>query len=582
MTVTGASIVKHTTASSPRPHILYVVKVLHSDGSKTEVPRRYSEFVQLHTSLGDPEALPPKRILVTSFVPSAWADDKLIAERKEGLSAYLSKLLQSPVFASSPALLTFLGSATSSATTSDFSLEDALPSTLSRKTALQTMEGLVKAESTTPIAAAYYPDWATGTIAPQNIDFSKFDILLFAFATPNSSNGLNWDSGATSTLQTLVSSAHNSGYDTKVVLSIGGWSGSYWFSQVMNSSNNSAFVQTCVDAVNTYDLDGIDIDWEYPNESGAGNLYSSDDAANLLTFFTSLRSALGSGKIISAAVADLPWVGSNGKSLTDVSAYAQQMTYANIMNYDVNGASTTAPGPNAPLGNLCGNSSQPHYSAEAAVSQWTAANFPAGQLVLGLPLYGYVSESSATALTDFVEPGEHGSAAASASADTGPALDAYRQRVLGMAGKRVDACPLPAKGDSKRAKPNFLKGAHPHARPKGTADVVRAQDAGDLSSYWGQEIAFNQIVALGALQETSDGTFVQANGYTEGWDNCSDTPFLYDTARTTVVTYDDTYSLGDKASYAKSAGIAGCFTWSLDQDYNYVLQDAIRSNLGLS
>lgn len=42
-----------------------------------------------------------------------------------------------------------------------------------------------------------------------------------AFATPNSSNGLDWDSGATSTLQTLVSSAHNSGYGTQVVLSIG-------------------------------------------------------------------------------------------------------------------------------------------------------------------------------------------------------------------------------------------------------------------------------------------------------------------------------------------------------------------------
>ena len=71
---------------------------------------------------------------------------------------------------------------------------------------------------------------------------------------------------------------------------------------------------------------------EYPNESGAGNLYSADDAANLLTFFTSLRSALGSSKIISAAVTDLPFTGSDGNPLTDVSAYAQQMTYANIMS----------------------------------------------------------------------------------------------------------------------------------------------------------------------------------------------------------------------------------------------------------
>ena len=31
------------------------------------------------------------------------------------------------------------------------------------------------------------------------------------------------------------------------------------------------------------------------------------------------------------------------------------------------------------------------------------------------------------------------------------------------------------------------------------------------------------------------------------------------------MTYDDTYSLGDKATFAKQNGMAGCFTWSLDQ-----------------
>ncbi len=49
------------------------------------------------------------------------------------------------------------------------------------------------------------------------------------------------------------------------------------------------------------------------------------------------------------------------------------------------------------------------------------------------------------------------------------------------------------------------------------------------------------------------------------WDDCSDTPFLYNASRKTVVTYDDTWSLGDKALFAKQNGMAGCFTWSLDQ-----------------
>ena len=40
--------------------------------------------------------------------------------------------------------------------------------------------------------------------------------------------------------------------------------------------------------------------------------------------------------------------------------------------------------------------------------------------------------------------------------------------------------------------------------------------AGDLSAYFGSQIAFNQIVALGALKKSSNGTYVQANGYNEG------------------------------------------------------------------
>lgn len=78
-----------------------------------------------------------------------------------------------------------------------------------------------------------------------------------AFATPNSSSGVSWDSGSQSILKRLVTSARNSGKGTKIVLSIGGWGGSYWFSQaVSSSSNRGTFVNACSSAVNTYGLDG--------------------------------------------------------------------------------------------------------------------------------------------------------------------------------------------------------------------------------------------------------------------------------------------------------------------------------------
>lgn len=43
----------------------------------------------------------------------------------------------------------------------------------------------------------------------------------------------------------------------------------------------------------------------------------------------------GDSKIISAAVSHLPWSGEDGNPLTNVSAYADQMTYVNIMCVEI-------------------------------------------------------------------------------------------------------------------------------------------------------------------------------------------------------------------------------------------------------
>ena len=167
-------------------------------------------------------------------------------------------------------------------------------------------------------------------------------------------------------------------------------------------------------------------------------------------------------------------------------------------------------------------------------------------------------------------------------------VKAYKEHVLGLP-ERGLSCPMPQVvedgAEGEEGEPNALMGAH--ERAKAAPKDVEAQAAGDLSSYFGQQIPFNQIVALGALKKTSSGTYEGANGYTMGalpsvslargswtdvslrclaaWDDCSDTPFLYNTSKRTVVTYDDTWSLGDKALFARQNGLAGCFTWSLDQ-----------------
>ncbi|KAF9027394.1 glycoside hydrolase [Hymenopellis radicata] len=248
------------------------------------------------------------------------------------------------------------------------------------------------------------------------------------------------------------------------------------------------------------------------------------DSANFLSFLKSLRSALGWSKIISAAVAHQPWLGPSGTPLTNVSAYAAQMTYINIMNYDVNGSSST-PGPNAPLGIQCGTSHRPELNAVAALAQWSRAGMPPSKMLLGLALYGYVSRSSATKL----------------SGSSAPDTNAARVR-----------------------SPASMRGLD---RPQ------------DLSQWWGQQVAFGQLVKAGAVKKQG-GVYVGANGFTSSWDDCTDTPFLFNVSKKTVVSYDDTHSLSDKADFVRNSGMGGCFTWSLDQDDGYTLHNSVRAALG--
>ncbi|KAJ7578633.1 hypothetical protein C8J56DRAFT_1111644 [Mycena floridula] len=131
-----------------------------------------------------------------------------------------------------------------------------------------------------PIAVAYSPDWAAYSDSPSKIDFSKLDVLWFG----NESQA---------TLKALVSNAHASGH--------GRWLG--WL-------------------------------LEYPNFPGAGNKFLPSDSANFLALLKLLRTKLGSSKIISTAVAHEPWLGSNGRPLSNVPDFAAQLS----LNYDVNGS----------------------------------------------------------------------------------------------------------------------------------------------------------------------------------------------------------------------------------------------------
>src|SRR5206468_2369910 len=91
----------------------------------------------------------------------------------------------------------------------------------------------------------------------------------------------------------------------KIVISIGGWSWSSHFSALSaTEAGRQAFVQSCVDQYINGDIpglpagaakgifDGIDIDWEYPNEPGNNNPYGPQDTPDFTALLQDFRGAL--------------------------------------------------------------------------------------------------------------------------------------------------------------------------------------------------------------------------------------------------------------------------------------------------
>ncbi|KAG1815525.1 glycoside hydrolase family 18 protein [Suillus subaureus] len=327
------------------------------------------------------------------------------------------------------------------------------------------------------------------------MNFALFDCIDFAFAFPDAEFKLIFDSSdAPTLLRNLVTAAHAAG--TLVKLSIGGWTGSHYFSLAVSTpANRNTFVSNILAAYNQYNIDGIDIDWEYPGQSGRqGNTESPSDEDNMLEFLKLLRLKLPPGAKMSAAVQNTPFAGSDGQPIKDASGFAQVVDWILLMNYD-DFQAATPPGPNAPLYDGCGNSTQPSQNAVAGYNAWTLAGFPANKLVLGIPAYGYVSNIG---------------------------IDHLRQR-------RSPEAPR----------------LHRLAR----RTTVNSDDD--------HQIQFRDLVTKGVLQRNNDGTYVAvpSSGFQRSWDKCSATPFLHSDTQT--IPYDDPESLAMKGAFAKKTGMLG-------------------------
>jgi chitinase len=201
----------------------------------------------------------------------------------------------------------------------------------------------------------------------------------------------------------------------KIMISIGGWTWSTNFSKAAEPENRAAFVQSCIDQYIQGNLpllasdvvggpgsaagifDGIDIDWEYPDNPGNGNVYGPQDSANFTGLLAEFRSQLdtlgkqtGKHYLLSASLPS----GQDKYANLQLNKIGHSLDWGDLMTYDMHGPwSATGPADfNAPL--FC-DSRDPSpapantYCINHAVFDYVKAGFPLNKLVLGIPFYGH-------------------------------------------------------------------------------------------------------------------------------------------------------------------------------------------------
>jgi chitinase len=210
----------------------------------------------------------------------------------------------------------------------------------------------------------------------------------------------------------------------KILVSAGGWLWSTNFSDMaLTPASRAVFIDSAVDFVKRYDLDGLDLDWEYPGLPGNNHPFRAADKQNFTALLRELRQRFdqetshGYRRIYLTIAA-----GATNDYLenTEMAQVQKVVDSVNLMAYDfVDTGSDHGTGHNAPLYR---NPAAPRDGSDAAsVQAFLKAGVPAAKLYLGLPFYGRIWAEVSSKDHGLFQPGKsapQGSAGYQVIADT--------------------------------------------------------------------------------------------------------------------------------------------------------------------
>ncbi|ELP85968.1 chitotriosidase-1 precursor, putative [Entamoeba invadens IP1] len=248
---------------------------------------------------------------------------------------------------------------------------------------------------------SYFTNWAQYRWAsidgwackftPENVDPTIVDVINYAFVVFDSSYTVKeyeWNDDQNIPKIVALKSRNP---NLQVLASIGGWNFNFFestkhlFSEMAEKQTSRAtFIKSAMDFARKYNLDGIDIDWEYPaNEDQGGRPVDTQSFTLLLKEFREAINAeklTGNRKRLLLTIA-APAGPKNIVNL-EVSKFHPYLDWINLMTYDLHGAWDEVTGSHTAL------YADDTLSVHDCVQAYLTEGVPPHKLIVGMAHYG--------------------------------------------------------------------------------------------------------------------------------------------------------------------------------------------------